>query len=177
MSPIVSFIKRFYHVSNKCIVWYLFSVQEESAGKIKDLIKELYDFTKNNESQSYRNTLPELIVENFDEEQIWQELELQNSCCTVNNIETVSELTVKKDKLCFPLKLKCLKSDEEKSKIDLVNDSKDRENVEDVDANESETEDDDILAEDDDSFDEEASNMSSGSLSESDNEENQKKGE
>lgn len=141
------------------------------------MIKELYDFTKNNESQSFKNTLPELIVENFDEEQIWQELELQNSCCTINNIETVSELTVKKDKLCFPLKLKCLKSDEEKSDIGLVSDGKDLENVEEIDADESENEDDDILAEDDDSFDEEANNMSNGSLSESDNEENQKKGE
>lgn len=43
----------------------------------------MYDTTKNVESKidSFvdNDTLPELIVEDFDEEQIWQELELQNS--------------------------------------------------------------------------------------------------
>lgn len=45
-------------------------------------MKLLYDTTKNVEIKTNYvedNTLPELIVKDFDEEQIWQELELQNS--------------------------------------------------------------------------------------------------
>lgn len=45
-------------------------------------MKQLYDTTKSIETKSDNandDTLPELIVQDFDEEQIWQELELQNS--------------------------------------------------------------------------------------------------
>jgi U3 small nucleolar RNA-associated protein MPP10 len=45
-------------------------------------LKLLYDTTKKVEIKTNDvedDTLPELIVEDFDEEQIWQELELQNS--------------------------------------------------------------------------------------------------
>lgn len=139
------------------------------------MVKELYDYTKDNESQNYKNTLPELLIKNFDEEQIWQELELQNSCCTTYNIETVSELSVKKDKLCFPLSLKCLNSGEEESKIGLNDGSEELDNIEDH-SNESENEDYDLLDEDDGSFDDEASNVSNDSLSESDSGKKQKKG-
>lgn len=59
------------------------SVQLNVAKETTNLIKQLYDTTKSVEKKSDRagvdNTLPELIVEDFDEEQIWQELELQNS--------------------------------------------------------------------------------------------------
>lgn len=47
-----------------------------------DLLKRLYDATKKIETKidnTEDDALPELIVEDFDEEQIWQELELQNS--------------------------------------------------------------------------------------------------
>lgn len=46
------------------------------------LLKQLYDITKSvetNTDNANDDTLPELIVKDFDEEQIWQELELQNS--------------------------------------------------------------------------------------------------
>lgn len=46
------------------------------------MLKQLYDTTKLIEKKndnSKNDALPELIVKDFDEEQIWQELELQNS--------------------------------------------------------------------------------------------------
>lgn len=45
-------------------------------------MKKLYDTTKNVENKTNTtedDALPELIINDFDEEQIWQELELQNS--------------------------------------------------------------------------------------------------
>lgn len=43
------------------------------------MLKQLYDTTKSAETKTDDSALPELIVKDFDEEQIWQELELQNS--------------------------------------------------------------------------------------------------
>lgn len=59
-----------------------FSVQTSISEETTTLLKQLYDTTKNIElkaDDTEDNTLPELIVKDFDEEQIWQELELQNS--------------------------------------------------------------------------------------------------
>lgn len=43
------------------------------------MLKQLYDTTKSVEKKTDDDALPELIVKDFDDEQIWQELELQNS--------------------------------------------------------------------------------------------------
>ena len=48
--------------------------------KTKILAKVLYDAAKLLEDGKYRNvTLPELIIDNFDEEQVWAGVELQNT--------------------------------------------------------------------------------------------------
>lgn len=87
------------------------------AEQIKYLIKKVYDYTKDIEESSEKNTLPQLIVKGFDEEQIWQELELQNESCLDDTVQNVSHLSAKKDKLKFPLKLNCNKSKDEEIEI------------------------------------------------------------
>ncbi|XP_067352380.1 U3 small nucleolar ribonucleoprotein protein MPP10 [Channa argus] len=56
------------------------SVQDEVAEDFTTLTKTLYDLHKAEEPADYKGSpLAQLVVDNFDEEQIWQELELQNS--------------------------------------------------------------------------------------------------
>lgn len=55
------------------------SVQANITEETTNLLKQLYDTTKSVEKKTDDDALPELIVKDFDEEQIWQELELQNS--------------------------------------------------------------------------------------------------
>ncbi|XP_051484693.1 U3 small nucleolar ribonucleoprotein protein MPP10 [Apus apus] len=56
------------------------SVQDGLAADFRALTKTLYDLTKALGSNIVRGgPLKELVIENFDEEQIWQQLELQNN--------------------------------------------------------------------------------------------------
>ncbi|XP_054858104.1 U3 small nucleolar ribonucleoprotein protein MPP10 [Eublepharis macularius] len=56
------------------------SIQEALADNFSSLTKTLYDFHKALETETVPGSpLKELVIENFDEEQIWQQLELQNN--------------------------------------------------------------------------------------------------
>ncbi|XP_026233819.1 U3 small nucleolar ribonucleoprotein protein MPP10 [Anabas testudineus] len=56
------------------------SLQDGVAADFTALTKTLYDLHKAEEPADYKGSpLAQLMVENFDEEQIWQELELQNN--------------------------------------------------------------------------------------------------
>ncbi|XP_041839271.1 U3 small nucleolar ribonucleoprotein protein MPP10 isoform X2 [Melanotaenia boesemani] len=55
------------------------SLQDGVAADFTSLTKTLYDLHKSQEPAHFRGSpLAQLVVQNFDEEQIWQELELQN---------------------------------------------------------------------------------------------------
>ncbi|XP_075216466.1 U3 small nucleolar ribonucleoprotein MPP10 [Lycorma delicatula] len=80
---------------------------QDNVENVKEFVKSLYDFTKTIEhNKSNETALPELIIDNFDEEQIWQEIELQNNDNINKFTSEVSWLSGKKDKLFFPVRLK-----------------------------------------------------------------------
>ncbi|KAJ0171030.1 hypothetical protein K1T71_013229 [Dendrolimus kikuchii] len=82
------------------------SVQSNVKDDIKNLVKSLYNYTKSKEEvtkKEKRSALSELIIQDFDEEQIWQQLELQNSECWDQLVwEVANSMSVKND-LIFPV--------------------------------------------------------------------------
>lgn len=81
-----------------------FSVQDNLNEPVKNIIKKLYDLTKNEEVKlPSTNALPELIIESFDTEQIWQELELQNEDRWTYTLSNVSKFLSSKNNLQIPI--------------------------------------------------------------------------
>lgn len=77
------------------------SAPDKLLDSIKDLLKENYDFSKSEEKAKTANALPELITKKFDLEQIWQQVELQNSALLTESLSSVSRLVAAKDRLWF----------------------------------------------------------------------------
>ncbi|XP_058913024.1 U3 small nucleolar ribonucleoprotein protein MPP10 isoform X1 [Kogia breviceps] len=68
------------------------SIQDELASKFTSLTKVLYDFNKILENDRKRGSpLQRLMINNFDDEQIWQQLELQNEAILQYFQNAVSE--------------------------------------------------------------------------------------
>ncbi|XP_078036489.1 U3 small nucleolar ribonucleoprotein MPP10 [Augochlora pura] len=78
------------------------SVQNEVALKFKNSTKRLYDFTKELTKRK-TNALPELVTEGFDEEQIWQQLELQNESELTHFITGVAKVLTESKNLKIPV--------------------------------------------------------------------------
>ncbi|KAK3923690.1 U3 small nucleolar ribonucleoprotein MPP10 [Frankliniella fusca] len=77
------------------------SANDATAESIKTFLKSLYGVVKETEEAEglpSGETLPELIVDNFDEEQIWQELDLQNEARVDSLVGSVARLVAQKDK-------------------------------------------------------------------------------
>ncbi|KAF5298859.1 hypothetical protein FQA39_LY11671 [Lamprigera yunnana] len=68
---------------------------------LRELLKLTYDFSKKGESESKSDALPELIIQHFDLEQIWQQLELQNNFILKRSTESTSKLVINKNQLFF----------------------------------------------------------------------------
>lgn len=82
------------------------TVQEDLKEDIKNLVKSLYDYTKlqeNGGEKEKKSALSELIVKDFDEEQIWQQIELQNIECWDQLVWDVANCMSSKDALKFPV--------------------------------------------------------------------------
>lgn len=106
------------------------AVQDDVKDDIKNLVKSLYDFTKTQEKGQKRDkksALSELIINDFDEEQIWQEIELQNSECWDQLVWEVANCMSGKNDLLFPIETQGQVSDEENLKSDEGNPESDDE--------------------------------------------------
>ncbi|XP_065309260.1 U3 small nucleolar ribonucleoprotein protein MPP10 [Dermacentor albipictus] len=73
-------------------------VQPDIAETMKRLTKELYDVVDMWENKTIsppKTELPSLVVDNFDDEQIWQQLELRNTRLVKELISSVSRVATK----------------------------------------------------------------------------------
>ncbi|XP_071570908.1 U3 small nucleolar ribonucleoprotein protein MPP10 [Temnothorax nylanderi] len=92
----------------------------------KAVTKNVYDFAKEQsckEEKFYRNTnsLPELVTEGFDEEQIWQQLELQNEGEIAHFLNKIPTILSESKKLVVPV------SSKKPESIQIENDNFDQE--------------------------------------------------
>ncbi|KAG5318748.1 MPP10 protein, partial [Pseudoatta argentina] len=80
-------------------------IKRKTKINVTALTKNIYDFAKKQSyerEKSYTNALPELVIEGFDEEQIWQQLELQNESEIAHIFSDISVLSEGK-KLTIPV--------------------------------------------------------------------------
>ncbi|XP_049881827.1 U3 small nucleolar ribonucleoprotein protein MPP10 [Pectinophora gossypiella] len=113
------------------------SVQEDVKDDIKNLVKSLYDYTKSQESgakKEKKSALPELIIEDFDEEQIWQQIELQNSECWDHLVWEVANCMSAKDTLKFSVEV----SQKQTEESDVEDEEMDDEEMSEASNNEEE---------------------------------------
>lgn len=84
-----------------CVICAFISVQDALATDFSSLTKTLYDLHKAYEPAGFKGSpLEQLVVENFDEEQIWQELELQNTAL-LTSFEDAVQQAVTDDTITF----------------------------------------------------------------------------
>ncbi|KAF9807963.1 hypothetical protein SFRURICE_017135 [Spodoptera frugiperda] len=121
------------------------AVQSDLKDDIKKLVKSLYDYTKTQETvdkKVKKAALPEMIVQDFDEEQIWQQIELQNTECWDQLVWDVANCMSSKTNLEFPVTISKEDSNE-KNNVDsdkLISEDEEHSESEKSDQNEDEDE-------------------------------------
>nr|CAG4651983.1 EOG090X09DZ [Triops cancriformis] len=115
-------------------------VEQDHVEKLRLLIKDVYDTGKRNEppvlSSNLHATvktvaLPELIVDGFDDEQVWQELELHNQPLYEQSVRAISRLA-SKDSLTFVKKIEDKKAQQPPKNGDVQHPEADGEEEDDV---------------------------------------------
>lgn len=99
-------IKKFSDLTAKPVNYL--TVQNDINGDIKNLIKTLYDFTKSEEKipkKTQGGALHEMIIEELDEEQVWQQIELQNAERWDHLVWEVANCISNKNDLRFPVEI------------------------------------------------------------------------
>nr|SVE88125.1 EOG090X09DZ [Daphnia similis] len=106
------------------------SVQTAANTKFKAITKDLYDYVNRNFTlQGLTRSLPQLYIDGFDEEQIWQQLELHNEPCFNILVKNVAKLLSGKDK-----KLTFYKVEVQANEVEEEENEKENENEEDKDS-------------------------------------------
>lgn len=77
-----------------------FSCDQDFTLKLKSNLKESYDILKAEKILS-KNALPALLLNNFEAEQIWQQIELQNENFSTQALTDVSKVLTNKNELVF----------------------------------------------------------------------------
>ncbi|KAK2913801.1 hypothetical protein Q8A67_002200 [Cirrhinus molitorella] len=125
------------------------SVQDALATDFRSLTKTLYDLHKAHEPADCNGSpLEQLVIENFDEEQIWQELELQNTAL-LTHFEKEVEQAVTDDTIVL------LEDAEEEENVDdgKIANNLEEESAEEDDEDEDDDDDDDVEEEEEEDED------------------------
>jgi len=126
------------------IILFFFSCNTKTHDRFKTSTKLIYDFCKNCENKRQQDeALPELIVKHFDDEQIWQELELQNNSVVDKLLGNVVGLVTKIDSVNFladghVIEKQTKSRNKKTQKKDLMNDSNNEEEEEESDETDKE---------------------------------------
>ena len=123
---------------------FFFSCNTKTHDRFKTSTKLIYDFCKNCENKRQQDeALPELIVKHFDDEQIWQELELQNNSVVDKLLGNVVGLVTKIDSVNFlaeGIEKQSKSRNKKTQKKDLINDPNNEEEEEEEDSDETDQE-------------------------------------
>ncbi|XP_056634190.1 U3 small nucleolar ribonucleoprotein protein MPP10 [Diorhabda sublineata] len=122
MNELEIFFKDFQQLTKK--PEQFLSADENLPESIKTNLKDFYDFLKKQEKKLANSKgLPKLHIKNFDTEQIWQEIELQNNSVLTKSVHSIPKLLINKEKLVFS-NLESL-NEEEESEDDKNEEEKD----------------------------------------------------